>query len=162
MHPNSATRVAALLWILTSCPSIADNTAQHVEMRTCLEGVGGSNWLYFLEDAGYNRAKETRNLAWSGKTLPFALVYPGTAEEIVAVIKCRAAAPATIPVCGRSGRHGWESYCDGGIVVDLSNMSAMVVDPASQSALIGAGVNHGVAYSALVQGYNLTFPGAHA
>ncbi len=46
-----------------------------------------------------------------------------------------------VPIRGRSGRHSYEAYSliDGGIIIDVSQMDAVVLDPQTGIASIGAG-----------------------
>jgi FAD/FMN-containing dehydrogenase len=65
-----------------------------------------------------------------------------------------------LPVAVRGGGHsipGW-SVCDGGLVVDLTAMKEIRVDPSSRTALVQPGVNWGE-FDAAAQHHGLASPG---
>ncbi|CAE6374229.1 unnamed protein product [Rhizoctonia solani] len=61
---------------------------------------------------------------------PAAVVYPTTAQDVQRYVRCAAASGTA--VAARSGGHSYASYdiggADGALVVDLSNMTSVVVD----------------------------------
>lgn len=72
---------------------------------------------------------------------PLAVVYPLNSEEVSKVVKI--AAKYDVPVQARSGGHSYGSYSlggrDGALVVDLAEMSGVVVDQKTWRATIGGG-----------------------
>lgn len=72
---------------------------------------------------------------------PLAVVYPLNAEEVSTVVKI--AAKYGVPVQPRSGGHSYGSYSlggrDGALVVDLGEISSVVVDQKTWKATIGGG-----------------------
>ncbi|CAE7234010.1 unnamed protein product, partial [Rhizoctonia solani] len=71
---------------------------------------------------------------------PIAIVFPNTARDVQKYVKC--GADAGVAVVGRSGGHSYASYSvggkDGSLVIDLSKMKAVSIDP-SGSAKIQTG-----------------------
>jgi FAD/FMN-containing dehydrogenase len=126
-------------------------------LTSCLQAVFSDDLYIHSTTEGYDAARQTRNLQWSLATYPLAITYATETVDVVEAINCAAA--SKVPVCARGGRHGWAAYCDGGVVIDLSRMTVVEVDAATESAVIGAGTSHGAAYTQL-NTHNLTFPGA--
>src|SRR5947207_15318463 len=70
---------------------------------------------------------------------PAAIVRPTTAAEVAAVV--RAAAECGVLLSVRCGGHSFSGHstCDGGLVLDLSAMNRVTVDPATRRCMVGGG-----------------------
>src|SRR5690242_5988173 len=70
---------------------------------------------------------------------PAAIVRPTTAHEVAAVVRAAAECDALLSV--RCGGHSFpgHSTCDGGVVLELSGMNAVSVDPATGRCVVGGG-----------------------
>jgi FAD/FMN-containing dehydrogenase len=70
---------------------------------------------------------------------PAAIVRPTTAGEVAAVVRAAAECDALLSV--RCGGHSFpgHSTCDGGVVLDLSALNAVSVDPATGRTIAGGG-----------------------
>jgi len=70
---------------------------------------------------------------------PAAIVRPTTAHEVAAVVRAAAECDALLSV--RCGGHSFpgHSTCDGGVVLELSAMSSVSVDPATGRCAVGGG-----------------------
>ena len=89
-------------------------------------------------DPGYDEARAVWNGAIDRR--PAIVARCRDAADVTAAI--RLARERQLPVAVRGGGHsiGGLSVCDGGLVVDLSPMRAIAVDPAARRARAGAGV----------------------
>ena len=73
----------------------------------------------FDESDGYEHARNTWNKAKSHLQYPDVVIFPKTAQDVSVVVKC--AKRSGYHVCGRNGKHSFESdTCTYGIVVDVS------------------------------------------
>jgi FAD/FMN-containing dehydrogenase len=70
---------------------------------------------------------------------PAAIVRPKTADEVAAVI--RAAADCEVLLSVRCGGHSFSGHstCDGGLVLDLSEINQVTSDPATRRCIVGGG-----------------------
>ncbi|HKV69517.1 MAG TPA: FAD-dependent oxidoreductase, partial [Gaiellales bacterium] len=70
---------------------------------------------------------------------PAAIVRPTTADQVAAVVRAAAESGALLSV--RCGGHSFpgHSTCDGGVVLELSAMSSVSVDPATGRCRVGGG-----------------------
>jgi FAD/FMN-containing dehydrogenase len=71
-------------------------------------------------------------------TMPCAVVHCRTVEDVQSAI--RAVCDCDLPLSVRGGGHDWagRALCDG-IVIDLSGMNSVVIDPAAHTARISGG-----------------------
>ncbi|KAF7437381.1 hypothetical protein PC9H_004220 [Pleurotus ostreatus] len=95
---------------------------------SCLQSAGintvSPNTSGFTQDAlAFNRRFEYT---------PAAIVFPQSAQDVAAAVKCAAASNGTVPVAARSGGHSYGAFGlggqDGALVVDLSQMKNIVVN----------------------------------
>lgn len=89
------------------------------------------------EDARYDEARRLWNAIHDRR--PALLVRPTTAEEVATAI--RFARDHGLEIAIRSGGHSaaGHSSCDGGLVVDMSAMRGVVVDPGARTARANGG-----------------------
>ena len=84
---------------------------------------------------------DRRRRIWNGVVdrHPAAIVRPTTADEVAAVVRATAECDALLSI--RCGGHSFpgHSTCDGGVVLELSAMNAVSVDPATGRCVVGGG-----------------------
>ena len=92
---------------------------------------------------------------------PEIVVQANNADEVVSAVREAARAGMHIGMC--SGGHSWAQnhIREGGLMLDLSRLTSIEVDPTKMTAIIGPGVLAGELNLALVP-YKLFFPTAHA
>lgn len=92
-------------------------------------------------DAGYDEARKVWNGAIDKK--PAMIAYCADARDVVEAVTF--ARSRALPVAVRSGGHNVAglSVCDGGMVIDLSRMKRIVVDPVRRTARAEAGLDLG-------------------
>ncbi len=92
-------------------------------------------------DFAYDQARRV----WNGMIdrRPGAIVYCAGSDDVVAAV--RFARSRSLLVAVRAGGHniGGASVCDGGLVIDLSRMKQIEVDPIKRTARTQAGLNLG-------------------
>jgi len=92
-------------------------------------------------DFAYDQARRV----WNGMIdrRPGAVVYCAGADDVVAAVKFARSRDLLVAV--RAGGHniGGASVCDGGLVIDLSRMKEIEVDPIRRTARAQAGLNLG-------------------
>ena len=96
-----------------------------------------SGALIVSDDPRYEQAR----LVWNGiaDRRPAAIVKARNSNDIRVTIKIAAAHGALLAVrCGGHSLPGL-STCDGGIVLDLSAMNSVTIDPATRTAVVGGG-----------------------
>ncbi|MFC5063641.1 FAD-binding oxidoreductase [Actinomycetospora atypica] len=98
-------------------------------------------------DPGYDAA----SAGWNGLHVrrPAAVVFAAETADVVNALAW--ARHRGLPVRARSGRHaleGW-SAVDGGVVIDVSGLTSVTVDPESATATLGAGIDQLQAVTAL-------------
>ena len=107
-------------------------------------------------DADYERHRRV----WNGLVdrFPAAIAHCATHTDVITALSF--ARDHGLPVAVRGGGHSvaGHSTCDGGIVVDLSPMKEIVVDPDQRTAKAGGGVTWGE-LDAATQRYGLATPG---
>lgn len=88
---------------------------------------------------------------------PAVVVRPCHSRDVAAVV--RFAARAGVDLAVRSGGHSAAGYgsVDGGIVIDLRDLTGVQIDPESRSAWAGTGMNAGT-YTAVVSEHGLLTP----
>jgi FAD/FMN-containing dehydrogenase len=103
-------------------------------------------------DAGYDEARKV----WNGaiEKRPAMIAYCADAQDIVRAVTF--ARSRTFPVAVRSGGHNVAglSVCDGGMVIDLSRMKRIDVDPVRRTARAEAGLDLGE-FDRATQAYGL-------
>jgi FAD/FMN-containing dehydrogenase len=115
----------------TIAPVLGEATIQ--ELR---EAVRGS--IVTPEDDGYDEARRIWNGAHDGHRPALVVHCSGPADVIAAV---RFARSSDLAIAVRGGGHSIAGFstCDGGIVIDLSQMNAVHVDPVARRATVGGG-----------------------
>ena len=113
-------------------------------------GVGGR--VTVPGDAGYDQARKVFYGKWDRR--PAAVVRPASAEEVARVVTMAAESGAELAV--RSGGHSLagHSVSDGGIVLDLSEMTALDIDLEGRTAWAQTGLTAG-AYTVQVGEHGL-------
>jgi FAD/FMN-containing dehydrogenase len=103
-------------------------------------------------DAGYDRARKVFYGKWDRR--PAAVVRPTSAEEVARVVTLAAESGSELAV--RSGGHSLagHSVSDGGIVLDLAELTALDIDLESRTAWAQTGLTAG-AYTARVGEHGL-------
>jgi FAD/FMN-containing dehydrogenase len=104
------------------------------------------------DDPGYDRARKVFYGKWDRR--PAAVIRPDSAEEVAQVVTM--AAETGVELAVRSGGHSLagHSASDGGIVLDLSELTALDIDAEGRTAWAGTGLTAG-AYSAAVGAHGL-------
>jgi len=89
------------------------------------------------EDAGYDEARKVYNASIDRK--PRLIVHCGAAADVIAAVKLAHATGLKVSI--RSGGHNAAGLgvCDDGLVIDLSGIDYVRVDPSSRTVLVGAG-----------------------
>jgi FAD/FMN-containing dehydrogenase len=87
---------------------------------------------------GYEEACRIWNAAHDGRRPALVVRCTGAADVIAAVGFARS---NHLPIAVRGGGHSLAGFstCDGGIVIDLSQMNSVRVDPAARRAMVGGG-----------------------
>ena len=84
---------------------------------------------------------DQRRRVWNGMIdrYPLAIVRPASAEQVGQVV--RMAAEQSLPLAVRCGGHSFPGFstCDGGVVLDLSQLNHVTVDPSARVAEVGGG-----------------------
>lgn len=113
-------------------------------------------------DSGYEQAVlGTSFSARDPGRRPEFVVQANTVDEVVAAVRQAAQEKWHIAMC--SGGHSWAQnhIREGGLMLDLSRLKSIDIDPARMTAVIGPGVRAGELNQALVP-HRLFFPTAHA
>ena len=137
--------------ISPSAPSRSLNSSTVTILRDALTGS-----VITPADSGYDEARAV----WNGMIdrYPALVVRCATAGDVIAALDF--ARSNDLPVAVRGGGHSvaGHSTCDGGIVIDLSPMKQIDVDPEARIASAGGGVTWGE-LDAATQQYGLATPG---
>jgi FAD/FMN-containing dehydrogenase len=94
-----------------------------------------------LSGQSYEKARQIWNGAVS--RLPAVIVQPESVDEVASVVRC--ARDHDLPLSVRGGGHDWagRSLRDGAVVIDLSRMRGVVVDPEARTATLQGGATAG-------------------
>jgi FAD/FMN-containing dehydrogenase len=93
------------------------------------------------DDAGYDQA---RALFYGGfDRRPRAIVWPTDTNEVAEVVSLAAERGLELAVRGGAHSSAGHSVCDGGIVLDLSELKALEIDTAQRTAWAGTGLASG-------------------
>ncbi len=107
------------------------------DARRHLEARGFTGHLVEPEDSGY----ETARRVWSGSIdrYPAAIARCHDAEDVAAAVS--AAVDLGVPLAVRGGGHSVAGHgtCDDGVVIDLSPMRQVLVDPDARRATVSGG-----------------------
>ena len=116
-----------------------ESPSQATEVAILRQAVRGE--VVAPGDIAYDQARRV----WNGMIdrCPGAVVYCAGSDDVVAAVKF--ARSRSLLVAVRAGGHniGGASVCDGGIVIDLSRMKQIEIDPIKRTARAQAGLNLG-------------------
>jgi FAD/FMN-containing dehydrogenase/DNA-binding HxlR family transcriptional regulator len=117
---------------------------------------GFEGWVLTPGDVGYDQARAVWNGAIDRRPA-FIAGCTGPADVAAALLFAR---ERDLPVAVRGGGHSvaGNSVCDDGVVVDLSPMKAIYVDPAARTVRAGAGLRWGE-FDAATQAFGLATTG---
>jgi FAD/FMN-containing dehydrogenase len=108
--------------------------------------------LVFPDDPGYAQARRV----WNGMVdkRPAAVIYCASPDDVIAAVNF--ARTRNLVVAVRAGGHNvsGSSVCDAGVVIDVSRMKRIEVDPVQRIARAQAGLNLGE-FDAATQSYGL-------
>src|SRR6476469_2098327 len=109
------------------------------ELDTLREGIRGT--VIGPDDDGYDDARKVRNGMIDRR--PAVIVQPVNAGDVMTAV--RFAADDAMTVAVRGGGHSAPGFgaCDGGVVVDLSAMRGVRVDPLTHTARVAGGATWG-------------------
>jgi FAD/FMN-containing dehydrogenase len=114
----------------------AMNPAALRDFRACLRGE-----VILPDDEGYDSARRV----WNGMidAYPAMIILCANRADVACAVEFARREP--LPVAVRSGGHSvcGQSVCDGGIVIDLSPMKGLLVDPLTRTARAEAGLTLG-------------------
>jgi FAD/FMN-containing dehydrogenase len=115
----------------TMTPTLGDATVQ--ELRDAIHGQ-----VLRPGDDGYEDAARIWNGAYDGRRPALIVACSGAADVIAAVGFARS---NDLPIAVRGGGHSIAGFstCDGGVVIDLSPMRVVRVDPVARRAEVGGG-----------------------
>src|SRR5207245_9915911 len=84
------------------------------------------------EDAGYDEARAVRNAMIDKR--PIVVTRPVNAGDVIAAVNF--ARESRLPLAIRGGGHSVPGFgtCDGGVVIDMSRMRGVRVDPQNRTA----------------------------
>ena len=115
----------------TIAPVLGEATVQ--ELREAVQGA-----ILSARDEGYENASSVWNGAHDGRR-PALIVRCTGAADVIAAIGFARSNDLTIAVRGGGHSVAGFSTCDNGLVIDLSQMSSVRVDPESRRATVGGG-----------------------
>ena len=103
------------------------------------EGVRGT--VTTADDAGYDEARAVRNGMIDRR--PAVIVQPANAGDVMTAVRYAAENDLTVAV--RGGAHSVPGFgtCDDGVVIDLSGMRGVRIDPLAQTARVSGGATWG-------------------
>ena len=133
---------------------MSEHTLGPVAVEQLATGFGGE--LLLPGDAGYDEGR----MVWNGMfdRYPALVARCGDAADVAAVVSF--ARDSSLPLSVRGGGHsaGGFGTVDDGIVIDLSPMSTVTVDPVARTATAGGGTTWGQ-FDAATQEHGLAVTG---
>ena len=128
-------------------PRSASSTVELPRLRAAVDGR-----VITPDDAGYDQA---RTIFYGGfDRRPAAIVRPADATQVAQVVNLARDGGHELAVRGGGHSNAGHSVSEGGIVLDLSELTAIDVDPQARTAWAQAGLTTG-AYTAAVQAHGL-------
>jgi FAD/FMN-containing dehydrogenase len=120
-------------------------------LRTQLSGT-----VLTAGEAGYDVARSV----WNGEVdrYPAVVVRPAGPADVATALGYAQEAGLDVSVRGGGHNYGGAAVVDGGLVIDLSSLDAITVDPASRTARCGGGATWG-RLDAATQEHALAVPG---
>jgi FAD/FMN-containing dehydrogenase len=115
----------------TNASVLGEATVQ--ELREAVQGE-----IVTPEDDGYAEASRIWNGAHDGH-MPALVVRCAGEDDVIAAVGFARSNDLTIAVRGGGHSVAGFSTCDGGIVIDLSQLNGVRVDPAARRAIVGGG-----------------------
>jgi FAD/FMN-containing dehydrogenase len=103
--------------------------------REELSGFGGQ--LTGPEDPGYEQARSIYNAMIDRR--PGLVATVADAEDVAAVVSFARKRDLLLAVCGGGHNGGGLGTCDGGVVIDLSALKRIEVDPGGRTVRVGGG-----------------------
>ena len=107
-------------------------------------------------DAGYEPARVTYNAMVDRR--PAAIVRCGQTDDVVTALEFARSNALTVAVRGGGHNPAGHAVCDGGLVIDLSRLSAVAVDADARTARAGGGTNW-AQFDIACQAHGLVTPG---
>ena len=125
-----------------------------------LPPAGGST-VVWRGDPDYEATR--RRMVWNPRLpdrFPEVIVTVASDQDVVEAV--RLARTRGLPISVRSGGHNWvgSSLRDGGMLVDLSRLNAVTVDPAARTAAAQPAIKNTELVAALAP-HGLAFPAGH-
>jgi FAD/FMN-containing dehydrogenase len=128
-------------------PRSASSTIELPRLRAAVDGR-----VITPDDAGYDQA---RTIFYGGfDRRPAAIVRPADATQVAQVVNLARDGGHELAVRGGGHSNAGHSVSEGGIVLDLSELTAIDVDPQARTAWAQAGLTTG-AYTAAAQAHGL-------
>lgn len=120
-------------------PTAPASTSASDQLKALRSRLTGN--LITAESAEYDEARRVFSLLVNRR--PLAIVRAANAQDVATSV--RFAQALHLPLAVRSGGHsvGHHSVVDDGVVIDLSAMKQIVIDPATRIARVGAGATSG-------------------
>lgn len=108
-----------------------------------LANLGGrlEGQLITAETSGYEEARMVADLSFDRR--PLAIVKAASVNDVVATVNFARESGLTLAVRGGGHSLAGHGTCDDGLVLDLSAMKAIVVDPAARTARVQGGATSG-------------------
>jgi FAD/FMN-containing dehydrogenase len=121
----------------------------------------GSSTVVWRGDPAYETTR--RRMVWNGRLpdrFPEVIITVASDQDVVEAVKLARVRGLRISV--RSGGHNWvgSSLRDGGMLVDLSRLDAVTVDPAARAAAAQPAIKNTELVAALAP-HGLAFPAGH-
>ncbi|MDT5326980.1 MAG: hypothetical protein QOF25_4132, partial [Mycobacterium sp.] len=104
-------------------------------IKSLSAGVSGT--VLLPSDAGYDEARRVHNGLVDRR--PAAIAHCHTTADVVAAVRFATGSGLEIAVRGGGHNVAGRSVCEGGLLIDLSGMRAVEVDPATQTARVQGG-----------------------
>src|SRR6266567_3771827 len=119
--------------------SMIEQALRPATLRDLKTGLHGE--LICPHDDGYDAARKV----WNGMIDKYPALIVRCADQTDVINSIRFAQSQRLPVAMRSGGHSLAgiSVCDGGLVIDLSPMKGVIIDPNRRRARVQAGLTLG-------------------